>query len=121
MRSGLQLVALSSVIERILEVLHFVGASDDFVAREFQAQFRRLGFKGSLIGVGGALVFFLIASALFSWWTRSLGSHEVAAMFRFFALSPVGYVCLLLIGVTVTLLTGFLSRTVVLRYLLGLQ
>ena len=34
----------------IIEVLHFVGASDAFIAREFQSHFRRLGLRGAIIG-----------------------------------------------------------------------
>jgi cell division transport system permease protein len=34
----------------IVEVLHFVGASDDYIAREFQRHFLQLGLKGGLIG-----------------------------------------------------------------------
>ncbi|HEX2725476.1 MAG TPA: ABC transporter permease, partial [Beijerinckiaceae bacterium] len=34
----------------VVEVLHFVGAHDRFIAREFQRRFFRLGLKGGLIG-----------------------------------------------------------------------
>jgi len=33
----------------IVEVLHFVGADDGFIAGEFEKHFRRLGFEGGLI------------------------------------------------------------------------
>src|SRR5919107_2883664 len=39
-----------------VEVLHFVGADDDFIAREFQRRFFRLGLRGSIVGAGAALV-----------------------------------------------------------------
>src|SRR5208337_3277865 len=42
----------------IVEVLHLVGASDAFIAREFQTHFRRLGFRGALIGGASAMAFF---------------------------------------------------------------
>jgi cell division transport system permease protein len=101
----------------IIEVLHFVGASDLFIAQEFERHFRRLGFSGALIGDSSAIAFFTVASILSSWWSHSTGGEEIAALFGAFALTPTGYLSLALVGATVTLLTGFLSRTIVLRYL----
>ena len=42
----------------VIEVLHFVGAEDSYVAREFQRHFLLLGLKGA--GMGGA-----VAAAIF--------------------------------------------------------
>ena len=39
----------------VVEVLHFVGADDDFIAREFQRRFFQLGLKGAAAGGGRAL------------------------------------------------------------------
>jgi cell division transport system permease protein len=105
----------------IIEVLHFVGASDAFIAREFQTHFRRLGFRGALIGGSASIVFFLAASALSAWWADSPGAEEIAAMFGAFSLGPVGYAALALVVAAVTLLTGFLSREIVFRQLHALQ
>ncbi len=104
----------------IIEVLHFVGASDAFIAREFEMHFRRLGFRGALIGGLSAIAFFLVASALSAWWSRSTGGEEIAALFGAFSLPPTGYLGLVIVGAAVTLLTGLLSRTIVLGYLHGL-
>ena len=101
----------------IVEVLHLVGASDKFIAREFQTHFRRLGLRGSLIGGLAAMAFFAAASLLSFLWTHSPGGGEIAAMFGSFALGPYGYVALALVCVAVTLLTGLLSREIVLRHL----
>ena len=75
----------------IIEVLHFIGASDAFIAREFQTHFRRLGFRGALIGGSAAIAFFLGASALSAWFSHSPGAEEIAAMFGAFSLGPSGY------------------------------
>ena len=104
----------------IIEVLHLVGASDAFIAREFQAHFRRLGLRGAVIGGSAAIAFFLAASALSVWWARSPGGEEIAAMFGAFSLGPAGYGALALVGAAVTLLTGFLSREIVVRQLRSL-
>ena len=37
----------------IIEVLHYVGATDGFIAGQFQRHFLLLGFKGGAIGGGG--------------------------------------------------------------------
>ncbi len=105
----------------IVEVLHLVGASDAFIAREFQTHFRRLGFRGSMIGGLAAIAFFAAASLLSFWWAHSPGGGEIAAMFGSFALGPYGYFALALVCAAVTLLTGVLSREIVLRHLQTLQ
>jgi len=70
----------------IVEVLHLVGASDRFIAREFQTHFRRLGLRGSTIGGLAAMAFFAAASFLSFFWAHSPGGDEIAAMFGSFAL-----------------------------------
>jgi cell division transport system permease protein len=105
----------------IIEVLHFIGASDAFIAREFQTHFRRLGFRGALIGGSAAIALFLGASVLSAWWAHSPGAEEIAAMFGAFSLGSSGYAALAAVVGAVTLLTGFLSRAIVLRHLNALQ
>ncbi|HEY5204845.1 MAG TPA: ABC transporter permease [Roseiarcus sp.] len=105
----------------IVEVLHLVGASNTFIAREFQAHFRRLGFRGALIGGLAAIASFALASLLSFWWAHSPGGEEIAAMFGSFALRSVGYLALVAVCAAVTLLTGLLSREIVMRHLQNLQ
>ena len=47
----------------IVEVLHYVGATDSFIASQFQRHFLMLGFKGGAIGGGAAIVLFGCAEA----------------------------------------------------------
>jgi cell division transport system permease protein len=105
----------------IVEVLHLVGASNGFIAREFQGHFRRLGLHGAMIGGLAAIVSFATASVLSFWWAHSPGGEEIAAMFGSFALAPLGYVALVVVCVAVTLLTGLLSREIVMQHLQNLQ
>jgi cell division transport system permease protein len=105
----------------IVEVLHFVGASDSFIADEFETHFRRMGLRGAAMGGLSSIAFFLAASSLSLWSRQSLAGDEIASLFGAFALDLVGYCTLALIGVAVTLLTGFLSRAIVLRTLSALQ
>jgi cell division transport system permease protein len=128
----LMIVAMSTAIgfatrgavaanREIVEVMHLVGASNGFIAREFQTHFRRLGFRGAMIGGSAAIAFFAMASLLSFWWAHSPGGEEIAAMFGSFALRPLGYLALVVVCAAVTLLTGLLSREIVMRHLQSLQ
>jgi len=101
----------------IVEVLHFVGASDQFIASEFQSHFLRVGSRGSATGGGVAMLAFLSASLLSYWWRSSPGGAEAATLFGQFSLGVLGYLILAVIAVAVALLTGNLSRWIVLNYL----
>jgi cell division transport system permease protein len=105
----------------IIEVLHLVGASNAFIAKEFQGHFRRLGLRGAMIGGLAAIAFFAFASLLSFWWAHSPGGEEIAAMFGSFALRSSGYLALVVVCAVVTLLTGLLSREIVMRHLQTLQ
>jgi cell division transport system permease protein len=96
----------------IIEVLHFVGAADGFIARQFQAHFFRLGLRGASIGGFAAAAFFALAAALSRWWARSAGGDEIAAMFGAFAPTATGFLAILIICGSIAVLTGFLSRMI---------
>jgi cell division transport system permease protein len=101
----------------IVEVLHFIGASDQFVAGQFQRHFLRLGSRGSLTGGGSAIACFLIASVMSWWWRNSPGGAETATLFGAFSLGVLGYLGLIAIAIGVALLTSHLSRWIVLNHL----
>jgi len=105
----------------IIEVLHFVGAADDFISRQFQAHFMRLGFRGALIGGCGAALLFFGATLLSAWQSRSVGVEEISALFGAFALGFHGYFAIAAICVGIAVLTGLMSRMIVFRHLRGLQ
>ncbi|MES1179660.1 MAG: ABC transporter permease, partial [Hyphomicrobium sp.] len=49
----------------IVEVLHFVGATDRYIAREFEKHFLRLGIRAGLVGaVCAAVVFFSMTAVM---------------------------------------------------------
>ena len=105
----------------ILDVLHFVGAADGFIAREFQGHFLRLGFRGAGIGAGFAIATFFLFEAISGWWGAGGGGDQIEALFGAFALGPAGYVVIMLIGVAIAVLTGMVSRIIVFRHLRGLN
>ena len=48
----------------IVEVLHFVGATDRYIAREFERHFLRLGVRAGLVGAVCAIAVFLSMTAV---------------------------------------------------------
>ncbi|WP_293860224.1 ABC transporter permease [uncultured Alsobacter sp.] len=101
----------------IVEVLHFVGASDDYIAREFQRHFLQLGLKGGLIGGICAIVFFLGAGALSSSFVATPGGSQIEALFGTVALGIGGFVAIGAIVAVVAGVTAVVSRVTVRRTL----
>jgi len=52
----------------VVEVLHFVGADDDFIARAFQRRFFGLGLRGGAIGAACAVAAFALAGLMARAW-----------------------------------------------------
>jgi cell division transport system permease protein len=105
----------------IIEVLHFVGAADGYISRQFQTHFLRLGLKGGLLGGAFAALFFAAASALSAWWTNTVGGEEIGALFGAFSLGAKGYAAIFTVAIAIAVLTGAMSRLIVFRHLRGLQ
>lgn len=101
----------------IIEVLHFVGASDAYIADEFQSHFLRLGLKGGVLGGVAAMAFFLLASGLASAWVATPGGDQIEALFGTFSLGPGGFIAMTMIIVLVALVTAIGSRITVRRTL----
>lgn len=97
----------------IVEVLHFVGATDSYIAREFQRHFLRLGLRGGGIGGAAAVVFFLIAGVLTSSMVATPGGTQIEALFGTFTLGPGGFVAIVFIAVLVACVTAVVSRVTV--------
>ena len=101
----------------IIEVLHFVGAADGYISRQFQNHFLRLGLKGGLLGGALAALFFAAAAAISAWWSDSVGGEEIGALFGAFSLGIDGYAAILCVAIAIAVLTGVISRIIVFRHL----
>jgi len=101
----------------IIEVLHYVGATDSFIAGQFQRHFLMLGFKGGAIGGGAAILLFGITEAANAWLAGTPGGDEVASLFGNFSIGVAGYLAILLQIVFMALVTAFACRHTVNRTL----
>ena len=102
----------------IVEVLHFVGATDKFIAREFEKHFLRLGIKAGIVGAVLAMLVFLSMPTIMD----LLGGGAVSAveMQRLIgtgSLDASGYVLLGLVVVIIAGLCMVTSRVGVYRIL----
>jgi cell division transport system permease protein len=103
----------------IVEVLHFVGATDRFIAREFEKHFLRLGIKAGVVGAGFAMLVFLGMPAIMEILGGGGSALEMQRLIGTGALDPMGYVLLGLVVVIIAALCMITSRMGVYRILNG--
>jgi cell division transport system permease protein len=101
----------------VIEVLHFVGAKNGFIAGRFQRHFLLLGLQGGAIGGGIAIVLFALAGAISGWFAGSAGAEQTAALFGSFSIGIAGYIAVLGQVVLIALVTAVTSRHTVNRTL----
>jgi cell division transport system permease protein len=94
----------------IVEVLHYVGATDAFIASQFQRHFLLLGFKGGAVGGGGALVLFGIMAGVNAWVAGTPGGEEAAALFGSSSVGLGGYLAIFGQIVLMAVVTALTSR-----------
>jgi len=104
----------------IIDVLHFVGAEDRYIAREFQRHFLILGLQGGITGGIAAVIAFALLGRLLSGWLEGPGSDQAASLFGTFALGWAGYLAIGIIALAMAFLTAAASRMAVARRLSGL-
>jgi cell division transport system permease protein len=100
-----------------IEVLHYVGATDAFVAGQFQRHFLILGFKGGAIGGGAAIILFGVLQAMNAWMTGTPGGDEVEALFGSISIGTSGYLAIFAQIALMALVTAWASRHTVRRTL----
>jgi cell division transport system permease protein len=101
----------------VIEVLHFVGAKNGFIAGHFQRHFLMLGLQGGSIGGGAAIVLFALAGAVSRWFSDTAGGDQTFAMFGSFSIGLAGYVAVLVQIVLIAAVTAMTSRQTVNRTL----
>lgn len=94
---------------RVVELLHLIGASDGYVARQFQRHVLGLALRGS---IGGAL---LAALTLFG--LRFAGGDLLGGLLPAVALSPLQLAALAVVPAAATLIAAATARATVMRSL----
>jgi cell division transport system permease protein len=94
----------------IVEVLHFVGAGDRYIANRFLQHFLRLGLEGGLIGGGAAMLAFGFSESIAGWFSGTPVGDQFAALLGTFSLRPSGYLALAAQAVLIAAITAWASR-----------
>jgi cell division transport system permease protein len=100
----------------IVEVLHFVGAKEAYIASQFQRHFLGLGLKGGALG-GIAAVLSLILIRRISDMFVGAGEAEASALVGRFALGFTGYLVVVAEVGLIAAVTALTSRQVVIHTL----
>jgi cell division transport system permease protein len=107
-----------STNREIVDVLHFIGASNTFIAGEFQGRFLSLGFRGGVLGGLGALLFFFLVAGASGSIMPGQASSQLGFFFGRFALGVDGMLGIAAVVPVIAALTAITSRTTVRRFLL---
>lgn len=99
----------------VVDVLHFIGAEDRFIAGEFQRHFLLLGMKGGI--AGGLIAAILFVALSFLAGSQGSGGDALNLMFGGFAMGITGYVGIVGLVFVVAVLTALTSRVAVQTYL----
>ena len=107
-----------SANREIVEVLHFVGATDKFIAREFEKHFLRLGIRAGIMGaLAAGFVFLALPFAMQLLGGGTVTFTELQRLIGTGTLDIPGYVLLLVVVVVIATLCMLTSRIGVYRIL----
>jgi cell division transport system permease protein len=101
----------------IVEVLHFVGAKQAYIAGQFQRHFLWLGLKGGVLGGGAAILSLMLAGRVSDLFVGTAGETEAAALFGRFSLGFMAYVVVAAEVGLIAAITALTSRQVVIHTL----
>ena len=102
----------------IIEVLHFVGANERFISREFERHFVGLGVRAGIVGaVSAGLVFLLLPSVMHVLGGGPVTATEMSRLVGTGELDLKGYLLCALVVLVVACLCMITSRVGVIRVL----
>ncbi len=102
------------VHQRIVEVLHLMGATDRYIARQFAMQALRLGLRGGLIGIVPALLALVLVTQLGGEWA---GGDFGGWLGPEIALRPWQWALLLLVPLVTAAIAVYTAWRTVMRML----
>src|SRR5436305_3947227 len=94
----------------IVEVLHFVGAGDRYIANRFLRHSLRPGLAGGLRGGIAAMLLFGFSESIAGWFSGTPVGDQFGALLGTFSLRPSGYLALEAQAVLVAAIPGLGSR-----------
>ncbi|HEY0919433.1 cell division protein FtsX [Devosia sp.] len=101
----------------IVDVLHFIGASNSFIAGEFQGRFLSIGFRGGLVGGIAAVAFFALIGLTAGNVVPDEASTQLGILFGRFALGVDGIFGIAAVVPVIAAVTAITSRLTVRRFL----
>jgi cell division transport system permease protein len=101
----------------IVEVLHFVGAKEAYIASQFQRHFLVLGFKGGAIGGLAAMLVLALAGPINDRFIGTAGEAQATALFGSFSIGLLGYAMVAGEVLLIAIITAVTSRQVVIHTL----
>jgi cell division transport system permease protein len=105
----------------VIEVLHFVGAKNGYIAGHFQRHFLLLGLQGGAVGGGLAMLLFLLAGFGSRWFAGSAAAEQTAALFGTFSIGFAGYAAVIGQVLLIAVVTALTSRHTVNRTLEAIE
>jgi cell division transport system permease protein len=93
----------------IVEVLHFVGATDRFIAREFERHFLRLGVRAGVVGAMWAMFVFLAMPTVME--LLGGGAVTIAEIRRLIGISSLDAMGYVLLGIVVLVIASLCMLT----------
>jgi cell division transport system permease protein len=102
----------------IVEVLHFVGATDRFIAREFERHFLRLGVRAGVVGaLWATFVFLAMPTVMELMGGGAVTITELRRLIGIATLDPPGYFLIAIVVLVIAALCMLTSRIGVYRIL----
>jgi cell division transport system permease protein len=101
----------------IVDVLHFIGASNAFIAGEFQGRFLSIGFRGGIIGGLAAIIFFFVIALTAGNLAATDAGAEIGLLFGRFAIGWDGVAGIAAVVPVIAAMTAITSRLTVRRFL----
>lgn len=105
----------------VIEVLHFVGAEDSYIAREFQRHFLILGLRGAGIGGAVAVAIFLLVSLFARLEGPTPEEAQLRSLFGGFTVGPAGYIGAVITVLALGVIIALTARLTVRRTLTELD
>lgn len=97
----------------IVEVLHFIGAKNRYIAGHFQRHFLWLGLRGGAIGGAAAILLFALLDLASTWSGGTAIGDQISALFGGLSIGPAGFAAIAVQIILLALVTAATSRRTV--------